>query len=84
VLRARPSFPATLRAVLKRGGRKVASWRAALKRAGKTVRLVLPKAARRVGRATLVLTLSGAGERISRRVPLAIVSRPAHRAPTRE
>jgi hypothetical protein len=85
VLHARPNFPATLRAVLRRSGRKVASWRAALKPAENVVRLVLPKAARRAGRATLVLSLFGAGKRTTtRHVPIAIIARRAHRAPTRE
>jgi hypothetical protein len=79
VLHATPTFPATLTVVLRRGGKKVASWRAALQPAGKALRLVLPKAARRAGKATLVLTLAGAGETTTRRVPIAIVARWAHR-----
>jgi hypothetical protein len=74
VLHVRPSFPAALTVTLKRQGKKLASWHARLSATARAITLTLPQNARRRGVATLVLSVSGAGESVTRSVPITIAA----------
>jgi hypothetical protein len=75
VLHLQPTLPAKANVVLTRAGRTVGSWSAALTLSPRALTITIPKRARKLGTESLRITVSAAGETISKRVTLKLVAK---------